>query len=302
MSAGELIVETARRGELHHAIILHGHYAEEMTRLALDVARVLNCPEHTTGDGCHSCQKIDRGIHPDVHVIAVAESRKLISIEQIRTMIEEATLRPYEGRAKVFIVQEADAMSASGANALLKTLEEPAPDTIFILITRSADRLLPTIRSRSQAIAIRHTAPEPAATVAERSGIPLQQARLMATASSSEEAEEIGNMTTELLAALGRFARTGETSVLLAIAARLGSHEDPALAVASWVGLLRDLVGLSSADTLSPTEVDRIRKAIPESAALDAAHVALRNLNRLSVNADPRLMMEQSVLRLAKAR
>src|SRR5687767_15957853 len=81
----------------------------------------------------------------------------MISIEQIRDLVSDATMRPYEGRAKVFIVDPADAVSPSGSNSLLKTLEEPSRDTNFLLITRSPDLLLPTIKSRSQAIYIGDT-------------------------------------------------------------------------------------------------------------------------------------------------
>ena len=93
-------------------------------------------------------------MHPDVHFIEVAGERKMISVEQIRDIVAGAGMRPYEGRNKVFVIDPAEALSPGGSNSLLKTLEEPARDTVFILLTRSPDLLLPTIRSRSQAIYI----------------------------------------------------------------------------------------------------------------------------------------------------
>src|SRR2546423_8513555 len=77
---------------------------------------------------------------------------KLIRWEQTRDLVAEATLRPHEGPPKFSIIDPADALSPGGSNSLLKTLEEPVRDTTFILLTRSPDLLLPTIRSRSQAI------------------------------------------------------------------------------------------------------------------------------------------------------
>lgn len=151
-SAAELLLETARRGELHHSIILHGPARDELRALALQLAKTLNCLNRTTGDACPACDRIGRRLHPDVHFIEIAGDRKLISIDQIRDVLGEATLRPYEGRTKVFIIDSADALSVSGSNSLLKTLEEPARDTTFVLLTRSPDLLLPTIRSRSHAI------------------------------------------------------------------------------------------------------------------------------------------------------
>jgi DNA polymerase III gamma/tau subunit len=147
-----LLLDTARRGELHHAIILYGPAPEALRALALRVAQTLNCLNGATGDDCTACQRIARRTHPDVHFVEVGEERKLISVEQVRDIVAAATLRPYEGRTKVFIIDPADALSAGGSNSLLKTLEEPVRDTTFLLLTRSPDLLLPTIRSRSQAI------------------------------------------------------------------------------------------------------------------------------------------------------
>ena len=151
-NAAALLADTARRGELHHAVILHGPSLEALRDVSVRIAKALNCLNRTAGDDCQACQRIERRIHPDVHFIEVGADRKLISVEQIRDLVAAASLRPYEGRNKVFIVDPADALSAGGSNSLLKTLEEPVRDTTFLLLTRSPDLLLPTIRSRSQAI------------------------------------------------------------------------------------------------------------------------------------------------------
>ena len=161
-----LLLDTARRGELHHAIILYGPAPDALRALALQVAKTLNCLNGSTGDDCTSCQRIERRTHPDVHFVEVVAERKLISVEQVRDVVAAATLRPYEGRNKVFIIDPAEALSVGGSNSLLKTLEEPPRDTIFILLTRSYDLLLPTIRSRSQPIHIGGAAPRDEALAA----------------------------------------------------------------------------------------------------------------------------------------
>lgn len=204
----ELLRDTARRGELHHAMILHGPAPATMRALALDIARALNCAEGGE-DGCAICQRIDRQMHPDVHMIEVAGERKMISVDQIRDLLEQASLRPYEGRTKVFIVDPADALSVSGSNALLKTLEEPASDTTFVLITRSPDLLLPTIRSRSQAIYI-----------------------------GGEEARD-DKLASSLEKALKRFDEMGDSTALLAIAAEVGQRDDAKESMALLASLLR---------------------------------------------------------------
>src|SRR5204863_9392129 len=126
--------------------------------LALQVATTLNWLNGTTGHDCTSWQRIERRTHRDVHFVEVGAERKLSSVEQVRDVVAAATLRPYEGRNKVFVIDPAEALSVGGSNSLLKTLEEPPRDTIFILLTRSYDLLLPTIKSRSQPIHIRRLA------------------------------------------------------------------------------------------------------------------------------------------------
>ena len=141
-TATSLLLDTARRGELHHAILLHGPMPALLRDVAMRIAKTINCLNGSTGDDCMSCQRIDRRIHPDVHFIEVGGERKLISVEQIREIVSGAVMRPFEGRGKVFIIDPADALSASGSNSLLKTLEEPARDTTFVLLTRSSEASL----------------------------------------------------------------------------------------------------------------------------------------------------------------
>jgi len=151
-ATADLLLDTAKRGELHHAILCHGPSAAALREVSVGIARTLNCLNRTAGDDCTVCQRIERRMHPDVHFIEVTGERKMISVDQIREIVAAATLRPYEGRNKVFIIDPANALSVGGSNSLLKTLEEPASDTTFILLTRSPDLLLPTIRSRCQMI------------------------------------------------------------------------------------------------------------------------------------------------------
>lgn len=257
-SAARMLLDTARRGELHHSIILHGPAREELRSTALRLAKTLNCLNGTTGDGCAACDRIERRIHPDVHFLEVAGERKMISIEQIRGLVAEATLRPYEGRSKVFIVDPADALSVSGSNSLLKTLEEPARDTTFILLTRSPDLLLPTIRSRSQAIYI--------------GGV---------EASDAELASLIRD-------GLTRFATHGDGAALLAIAAAVAQRDEPNDAIA----LLGSILCEAAAGRIDlGGNVDSHRLL----AAADGTMAALRNL---VVNADTRLSVEQALAEL----
>jgi DNA polymerase-3 subunit delta' len=209
---GELLLDTARRGELHHAIILYGPSPDARRALALRVAQTLNCLHGTTGDDCLSCQRIERRTHPDVHWTEVGEERKMISVEQVRDVVAGAALRPYEGRNKVFIIDPAEALSPGGSNSLLKTLEEPPRDTVFILLTRSYDLLLPTIRSRSQPIYI----------------------------GGDEPRDE--KLAADVAKALQRYGETRDGTLLLALASLVASSDRPNDAIALLGDALCDAV------------------------------------------------------------
>ena len=117
---------------------------------ALAVAQALNCLEPVGGDSCGTCAactRIARGVHPDVVIVEPGDSGN-IKIEPIRDAIDRTGFKPFEGRRRVVIVNEADAMVPQAQNALLKTLEEPPPSSIFILVTARPDSLLATVRSR----------------------------------------------------------------------------------------------------------------------------------------------------------
>ena len=288
------LLEAARQNELHHAVILQGPDPAALTTLAMAIARTVNCLEGSAGgDRCVSCIKIERGNHPDVHRIGVAEDRKQISIEQIRNLVAAATLRPYEGRTKVFLIESADAMSAGGMNALLKTLEEPTRDTVFVLTTRSADLLLPTIRSRSQTFTIGST------DVGEKTHTTLQARRLHADA-ILRAIPEVDSAARDILERLARFAGQRDSGALLSIAAELGGRDNVSAMFALYATLLRDLASVTPEESIDPERFRTILKVISPRALLRAADLAIRATDKLRVNADARLLFEQSLVELTR--
>ena len=96
---------------------------------------------------CESCQRIDRELHADVLLVAPGENGT-IKIDQIRTAIEHSSYRPFEGRRRCVIIDDADKLVFPAQNALLKTLEEPPPTSLFVLVSARPDKLLATVRSR----------------------------------------------------------------------------------------------------------------------------------------------------------
>ena len=97
-------------------------------------------------DQCESCLKINSGSHPDL--LLVAPEDRQIKIDEIRLIDDALSFRPFEGRKKIVIVDDADTMNIAAANAFLKTLEEPPGDSVLVLLSSRPDRLPATIRSR----------------------------------------------------------------------------------------------------------------------------------------------------------
>jgi DNA polymerase III delta' subunit len=138
------------RGRVPNSLLFCGPEGVGKKAMALTLAKTLNCLNLTTDscDECPSCEAIDKGVHPDVMVIA-AEKQE-IKIEQTRFLKQMAYLRPMTGKKRVFIVVDASEMSDPAANSLLKVLEEPPPYAHLILVTASPFLLFPTILSRDR--------------------------------------------------------------------------------------------------------------------------------------------------------
>jgi DNA polymerase-3 subunit delta' len=151
------------------------------------MAAAVNCPEETgVGCGhCSSCERIARRRHPDVH--HVAPEGPLIPVDQIReSVIPEAARSPFEGRRKVFIIEEAERMNDAAQNALLKTLEEPQPDTMFVLISDREDELLETIQSRCRIVRLEPLSTERVIEILESQGASADDARIAAAVAAGD--------------------------------------------------------------------------------------------------------------------
>jgi DNA polymerase III delta' subunit len=142
------------RNRVPHAYLFSGPVGAPLVETALALACALNCQTaHGEGCGgeCDACSKIIAGIHPDVVTLVREGAANIVPIESVRTQVlGRIGLPPHEADVRVFIVEEATAMAPPAANALLKTLEEPPPRTLFVLATTAPEQLLPTIRSRCQ--------------------------------------------------------------------------------------------------------------------------------------------------------
>ncbi len=154
-AAISFLKRSAANGRLANAYIFCGPAGIGKKLTALNFAKTINClePDEALGcDRCPSCKKIDSLNHPDVRLVAPDKKGASVKIDDIRIIIKDIGLKPYEAKTKVYIIDEADSLTEEAANALLKTLEEPSLDSTLVLITENPGRLPPTIRSRCQSV------------------------------------------------------------------------------------------------------------------------------------------------------
>jgi DNA polymerase-3 subunit delta' len=152
----DLLSRSIAGGTLPPSLLFAGPAGVGKHLMALAVAQALNClraGHRAQGSGidacgtCAACTRIARGVHPDVLFVTPGDNGS-IKIEQVLDVVGRAHYRPFEGRRRVVIIDEADALTSSAQNALLKTLEEPPSLSVFILVSAKADSLLPTVLSR----------------------------------------------------------------------------------------------------------------------------------------------------------
>ncbi len=239
--AKDLLTRMLQAGRVPGALIFAGIDGVGKKLFAIEVAKALNClqPKDAEAcDHCAACVRIERfklssssksednksivwSEHPDVGLLR-ADNRNF-KVDQIRELEAEAHFRPYEGKRRTFLLDEADKLNESSSNALLKTLEEMPATSHLFLITSRHDALLPTIRSRCQTIRFaplsadeiekyllqnKKRSPQDARAVAALAGGSLASAEVM----NIDEYRTRRSATIELLGAL---AGTGSRAPLL---------------------------------------------------------------------------------------
>jgi DNA polymerase-3 subunit delta' len=325
-----LLSRAVAQETLPGALLFAGPRGVGKRRTAIALAETVNClqpvsspsvPRDACGT-CAACRRIARGVHPDVIIVEPGELGS-IKVEQIRDVIDRAGYRPFEGRRRVVVIDEADAMAPFAQNALLKTLEEPPPASVFVLVSATPDSLFPTVLSRCQRLRFgelsaddvaqalmrdhKYEETEARAAAADAGGS-IGQA-LSAASADVAEAREMAHQILE------RAARMSEPSRRIDLARQVtptGGNKTPAIereelaaCLRAMASLLRDigLLGveadpatLANAD-LAP-QLRALAGAFDSDRALRAYASVDQALTALERNASPKIVADWLVLQL----
>jgi DNA polymerase-3 subunit delta' len=346
-----VLAAALRAGRVAHAYLFEGADGVGRRAAALALAQGLNCdrgqpapaglfggagadgpaapaPADVRGRGgcgeCRHCRKIAAGLHPDVQALEPAGQAGggTYLVDQVRTLARDLSYRPFEGRRKVAVLDQADRLGPVAGNALLKTLEEPPAASHLVLLAPGRHALLPTLASRCQAVTFRPLEPASLVAILERRGAPSRPdgafdpgaaATVAALADGSAARAvalaEAGGLEgrRELLERIGRLTRRRADEVFAAAEALAADKDRLQGHLETLRGFLRDLVVAASAPGAVPlVNADladlAARQAAGRSveelaaglAAVDAAAAALRR------NANRTLVVERLLLRLAR--
>jgi len=316
----DLVARAAARGSLPPSLIFAGPDGVGKRLAALSLAQLFNCTSVVgAADGelapdacgdCSACRRIARGVHADVLAIEPGDTGS-IKVDQVRAAIERTAYRPFEGRRRLVIIDDADAMEAPPQNALLKTLEEPPASSTFVLVTSRPDVLLPTVRSRCQRIRFGPLSPAEIAPVLMRDhGFAEREAHAAAAAAEGSigralegDSEAYVEARDAAEAMLKTVAHAATPAQRLAAARALGGDKmdrgELGRRLRLVASMLRDIgVLLSRADEQALANGDmrpvlaRLLPAFDASRALDAFAAVDRALQALDRNASPKIVAD----------
>jgi DNA polymerase-3 subunit delta' len=314
-------------GAVAHAYLLAGPQGVGKAAIALRLAQALVCERGEVDPclECRGCRRTAHGNHPDVRAISLAgqaagqkvdepKSREL-RIDTVREWQRDIDLRPFEARRRVFLLDDADKLTEQAANALLKTLEEPPPYAVLILIAQGTGDLLPTVVSRCRELRLRPVRRDVIAAVLQaRYGVSEDDAALLAawsggrfgwavTALEQPELLQEQHDRLDVLAAL----RSGDRVVRLKWAeARAKEYRAEPQIVQQWLALWqswwRDVLLVRAGCDGAITYLERRDELAPVAAALtlDRIHDFLSRIDRtreqLADNVNAQLALENLAL------
>lgn len=317
--AYDRLVSEFRRDRVHHAHLFIGpdgvgkaHAARAWTARAL-------CADPQDADACGrcpSCVKLVTGSHPDL--MWVVPDGASIKIAQAREVAAATRYRPNEGRWRVIVIEQCEKMGDAAANALLKTLEEPGGQTLFILITSFPNLLLSTIRSRCAVVPFGRLSIPLTEEVLREQGVTAEDAATLARLSRGAPGRALALRDAaewtdrgQWIADFVRIAN-GDTMAAMRFSAEASAHRDRAALdenLQAWIRILRDVVVLSSTKQLELVHnqdeqrgITSLARALGSQRAFDWIDALERARKRARGNVNLRLIMDSLVLEFDEGR
>lgn len=298
------------RDAVPHALLIEGPAGIGKRTLARELARATQCTGTEPPCGaCVHCRQVAAGTHPDVTVVEPAEGKDMISIEQVRSLRDVATLRPFQGRFRVTVIRGAEALTAQAADALLKILEEPPPHVLIVLTAADAESVPATVRSRCRVLSLRPIDASTIQSALEARGVAEDMAADLARLARGSIGWALQAAATPRLAAERREAVERMSAVFdLDLAGRLDLAERLTVDRKLKAGIrrnlevlllvARDLLRLNAG--IEPALVAGVARERLEVAGgrytLEQINLALRAMEvvmaRVDANVDPRLALE----------
>jgi DNA polymerase-3 subunit delta' len=319
-----LLQRSLETGSVSHAYMFIGPAHSGKMTLAMDLARALNCVGEKVPCGqCEPCRKVTDLKHADVQIVGIAaddpttesKSKTEIGIEQIRQIQHTASLPPFEGKYRIYIIENAESLSMEAANALLKTLEEPESKVVFILLVTDASLLLETVISRCQPVEFITVPPgtiedsliktwgvEPEkATLLAR----LSRGRLGWAVSAAKDDNLLEQRAEIVLHMLDVIDADIETRFTLStqLAGKFGNDRNFVFErLDILLGIWRDMLLIKTGSIDTITNIDRIDElsGMAKGRTLSGIRNFIRSIQKANVelrqNANPRLVMEVLML------
>lgn len=313
--AVEFLRKSMAHGRNRHAYLITGTSSIGKNQLAHAFAMALNCThedpaQHPCGE-CRSCRLIYSGNHPDMLYSETDAKSGQLKIDTIRDVMRLLALKPFDSRYRVAIFDDFDAAQPRAQDALLKTLEEPAPHAVLILLAQSTERVMSTITSRCQIVPLRPVPQETVQNFLQMHGAEEDRANLLARLSNGrigwalnalredvvmQEREDMLAMLENILSSnrAGRFAIAEDMD-------KLARKDKGAVRnlLETWQTYWRDVLLLAEGSPVKPCNSDRhvqiqqiVQRIQPED-ALRALKATRSTLNEtLKTNASVRLALE----------
>ncbi|NIS82411.1 MAG: DNA polymerase III subunit delta' [Anaerolineales bacterium] len=320
--AARLLQQHLANKQVRHAYLFTGPDSIGKRTLALRFAQALNCETvKASADPCGECRACRLTLQqsfPDLHIVQADETGSVLRVGQIRVLQRQLALTPYEGTWRIAMLLRFHEANDSAANALLKTLEEPAAQVVLLLTARSAESLLPTIVSRceviplrplstralSKALELRGESPDRAQLIAGISaGCPGRALRMVSDPELLEMRNDLIDDFVGLLSSnrAARFVYVERLTRAREPAGRRGKAEE---ALLTWLSLWRDvLIVITSAQANAHNpdrnvEMERLASRLNRNQVFEALQATMRTLEVIHKYGNVRVALETLMLDL----